>query len=339
MATSKPVAADAVLQAGPKIVVIGGGTGSFMLLSALRNYVNDLIAIVTMSDDGGSTGMLRDELGALPPGDVRQCLVALSNSPEYMRRLLNYRFGDGALKGHAFGNLFLTALEKISGSFSEGVKLAEQVLDVTGRVLPVTTENVRLVAVTKDGKRIERERVIREHYFKEGRPRMQLEPAAQANPEALQAIRQADLVIIGPGDLHPSLIPALLPRGMAEAIIRTKAKKIFIANLVNKPYSTAGMRVHDYVDEITRHIGKPVFDYVIYNTATPDPQLAKKYIQDGEEPVGYDLAAFAGQSYTAVGEPLLAGGVRKNKNDALSRSLIRHDGDRLARIIMRIYFS
>lgn len=316
---------------------MGGGTGTFMLLSALRRYAEHLTAIVTMSDDGGSTGVLRDELGVLPPGDVRQCLVALSDTPEDMRRLFTYRFEEGTFKGHSFGNLFLTAAEKVSGGFGPGVKLAEHVLNVNGRVLPVTTENVRLVATMANGSRIEHEGRIQLHDFKQERPSLQLEPQAASNPEAIAAIEQADVVTIGPGDLYSSIIPVLLPSGIAEALRRTKAQKVFVANLVNKPLSTAGMQVHDYVDEITRHLGSEVFDYVIYNTAKPSPKLAKKYIQDGEEPVSVDASRFAGRSYTAIGKPLLAGGVEPATGDSLmkgSRNLIRHDGERLARILV-----
>jgi uncharacterized cofD-like protein len=323
-----------------RVVVMGGGTGTFMLLSALRKYARNLTAIVTMSDDGGSSGVLRDELGVLPPGDIRQCLVALSDSPEDMRRLFTYRFEEGSLKGHSFGNLFLTAAEKASGGFDAGVKLAERVLNVKGQVLPVTTENVRLVATLADGSRVENEGRIQMHDFKRERPSLQLEPQATINPEAIAAIEHADVITVGPGDLYSSIIPVLLPNGMAEALRRTQAKKVFVANLVNKPLSTAGMQVHDYVNEITRHLGHQIFDYVIYNTAKPNPELAKRYLQDGEEPVTFSATKLTGQGYSAIGESLLAGGVALQAGDSLmkgSRSLIRHDGDLLARTLAQIY--
>ncbi|HUC20539.1 MAG TPA: uridine diphosphate-N-acetylglucosamine-binding protein YvcK [Candidatus Polarisedimenticolaceae bacterium] len=328
---------------GVKAVVIGGGTGSFMLLSALKPYIGNLTAIVTMSDDGGSTGILRDELGVLPPGDVRQCLVALSNTPEYMRELFTYRFEEGTFKGHSFGNLFLTALQKISGGFGEGVKLAEQILQVSGRVIPVTTSDIRLSALMPDGTRLSHERDIQQHDFAGERPLLSLEPQAKVNKEAVKAIMAADMVIVGPGDLYGSIIPVLLPDGMAKALERTKASKVFVANLVNKPDKTKGMKVHEFLEELSRHLnGKQLFDYVMYNTAMPSPALAKRYLRNGELPVEFDAAVLGRQSYKAIGEPLLAGAAEENTSDVLleyQRSLIRHDGNHLARALMRIYFS
>jgi uncharacterized cofD-like protein len=323
-------------------VVIGGGTGSFMVLSALRHYVGDLTAIVNMSDDGGSTGILRDELGVLPPGDVRQCLVALSTTPEYMRKLFNYRFEDGALTGHSFGNLFLSALGKISGSFADGVKLAEQILNVSGRVIPVTNDDVRLVA-TLGSERLEGQALIELHHFQaEDRPRLTLAPFARINEEAARAIVEADLVVVGPGGLYDSILPVLLPSGMAQALLATKATKVYVSNLVSKANGPAGMKVHDYVVEIERHLGaEDIFDYVLYNTTPPTDSQVAKYLDEGELPLEVDAAAFSGRSYVAIGENLLArGGVeRGSTGKSMPQSLIRHHGDRLARALMRIYFS
>jgi uncharacterized cofD-like protein len=329
----------APLRVGVKAVVIGGGTGSFMVLSALRHYVSNLSAIVNMSDDGGSTGVLRDELGALPPGDIRQCLVALSNTPEYMRELFNYRFQEGGLKGHSFGNLFLSALEKVAGNFADGVKMAEQILDVQGSVIPVISENVRLVA-TLGGQRIVGQAVIELHEFQPGdRPLLTLEPRPKLSQAAASAIAAADLIIIGPGGLYDSILPVLLPSGMGAALQESKATKVFISNLVNKPNNTAGMKVHDYVHEIERHLGvTDIFGYVIYNTAKPTKAQAANYLEEGELPVEFEETA---ERYRAIGEPLLAkGGIARSKVTAsMPHSLIRHDGDRLARTLMRIYFS
>jgi uncharacterized cofD-like protein len=325
-----------------KAVVIGGGTGSFMVLSALRHYVGSLTAIVNMSDDGGSTGILRDELGVLPPGDVRQCLVALSNTPEYMRVLFNYRFEDGALKGHSFGNLFLTALGKISGNFGDGVKLAEQILNVAGRVIPVTTDDVRLVA-TLGAQRLEGQALIELHHFDaDERPLLSLEPFARINQEAAEAISSADIVVVGPGGLYDSILPVLLPAGMGQALRTTTATKVYVSNLVSKSTTPAGMKVHDYVHELERHLGETdVFDYVLYNTAAPTPHQVAKYLDEGELPVEFDREAFSDHRYSAIGEKLLArGGVeRGSTGQSMPHSLIRHHGDRLARALMRIYFS
>ena len=325
---------------GLKVVTVGGGTGGFMLLSALRHYANNITAIVNMSDDGGSTGILRDELGILPPGDIRQCLVALSTTPEYMRELLNYRFEEGSLKGHAFGNLFLTALEQVGGSFAEGVKLAEQILQVRGRVLPVTTDNVRVIATFPHGEVVEGEHALQGHNFKGEQPTLTLSPSATLTNDAALAINEADLIVVGPGDLYSSLIPSLLPKGMARALRNSKATKIYVCNLVNKPLTTKGLQVHDYVETLEAYIGENAFDYVIYNTALPDPAITKHYLREGETPILHSDTGFAGKSYTPIGEPLLTNGEAQKKNDTLiNRNLIRHNGDRLARAIMKAYFS
>jgi uncharacterized cofD-like protein len=340
--SSPPFASRVPPRPGVKAVVIGGGTGSFMVLSALRHYVGSLTAIVSMSDDGGSTGILRDELGVLPPGDVRQCLVALSNTPQYMRELFNYRFEEGALKGHSFGNLFLTALGKISGSFGDGVKLAEQILDVAGRVIPVTTDDVRLVATFGD-KRLEGQALIELHHFHaRDRPRLTLSPSAQINAEAAEAIASADLVVVGPGGLYDSILPVLLPTGMGQALRTARATKVYVCNLVSKPSIPAGMKVHDYVHELERHLEETdVFDYVLYNTARPTPLQVAKYLDEGELPVEFDRAAFQDRRYSAIGERLLArdGVERGSTGKSMPHSLIRHDGEQLARALMRIYFS
>lgn len=194
------------------VVTIGGGTGSFVLLSGLKKYPINLSAIVSMADDGGSTGILRDELGVLPPGDARQCLVALSESSDILRRLLNYRFEEGSLKGHSFGNLFLCALEKVSGSFSNGVEEAMNILNVKGEVIPVTDENMRLFIELKNGKIIKGENEL--DYNREiaevGIRKICLKPKVRANKKAIEKIKKADFIIIGPGDYYGSVIPNLL---------------------------------------------------------------------------------------------------------------------------------
>lgn len=324
---------------GIRAVTIGGGTGSFMLLSSLRHYVGNLTAIVNMSDDGGSTGMLRDELGALPPGDIRQCLVALSNSPTYMRELFNYRFESGNIKGHAFGNLLLSALEKIGGDFASAVEIAEELLQVQGRVLPVTTDNVRVRAVFPNGETVQGEHNLQNFNFSGARPVLSLTPKAQVTSLVKAAIAQADLIVIGPGDLFSSLVPVLIPDGMAEALAGTKARVVYVANLVNKPLTTKGMQVHDYADVIEEYIGKNVLSNVIYNTAEPTKELIHKYMQEGEELVAHDPAELSAKDYVSTGVPLLANGAGRRQGDLLRRNLIRHDGERLARAIMKVYFS
>lgn len=328
---------------GPKIVVIGGGTGSFTLLSGLKNYVRDISAIVNMADDGGSTGQLRDELGVLPPGDVRQCLVALSDSPR-VRDLFNYRFEEGSLEGHAFGNLFLTALEKMTGSFAEAVDVADEVLNVHGSVLPVTLDNVRLILRQRNGDSVIGEYEIGNMTFDIGddRPTLELSPPALINPDAKQAIVDADLVVIAPGNLYGSIAPALLVDGMQQALVQTKAQVAYVCNLVTKPGQTSGFMVHDFADEIERFVGAPVLDFVLYNNEQPDKGLLEKYMRDKEFGVEFDKDQLAIRHYKSKGMSLISRDIPDaNKSDkiAASRTLIRHDSDIIARQIMKLYFS
>ncbi|MFZ1812768.1 MAG: gluconeogenesis factor YvcK family protein [Candidatus Saccharimonadales bacterium] len=327
---------------GPKVVVIGGGTGSFTLLTHLKHYVPDITALVCMADDGGSTGQLRDEYGVLPPGDIRQCLVALSENPR-VRDLFNYRFEDSALKGHAFGNLFLTALEKMTGSFAEAVELASEVLNITGHVEPITLTNVVLCAEGKDGRPIKGESTIGRSHTIADHPKIWLEPNAQANPAALAAIAQADVVVIAPGDLYDSLAQALVVQGVGEALMKTAATCVYVCNLVTKPGPTQQFKVHDFADEIERLAGYAFLDHVLYNTATPSRELMSKYMRDGEFMVEADLSELQHHHYAASGAPVLASHAwdGHDANDPLSseRSLIRHDSDATARQLMRIYFA
>ena len=218
-----------------KIVIIGGGTGNFVTLTGMKKYDVDLTAIVSMADDGGSTGILRDDLGVLPPGDVRQCLVALSNSSRLMRSLMNYRFENGNLGGHSFGNLLLSALEKVTGSFEHAVEEAGRILYIRGKVLPVTTNKVRLQMLLERGKKLEGEKqVYLSKEIDKGYKDISLVPSPQVNPLVIDSIRNCDLVVISPGGLHTSIIPNLLVEGVSEAICKTQAKKVFVVNLLNR---------------------------------------------------------------------------------------------------------
>jgi uncharacterized cofD-like protein len=326
---------------GPRIVVIGGGTGSFTLLSSLKHYTRQLTALVNMVDDGGSTGQLRDELGVLPPGDVRQCLVALSDSPK-VRDLFNYRFDEGSLKGHAFGNLFLTALEKLTGSFADAVETASEVLRVEGQVLPATLDNVRLKMIWPDRQiTLSGERIIDNGNFAHDprEAKLELVPSAKPNPEAIEALRQADIVVLAPGDLYTSLGPILSADGYEEALKSTEAKIVYVCNLVTKRGQTDGFTVIDHATEIERLVGGPILDLVLYNNAIPDQQLLERYAKDGEYGVEFDEQKLRGQHYKAKGDKFLANGVEHTKpGDPLAkhRTFIRHDGDKIARVLMDI---
>lgn len=326
-----------------KIAVIGGGTGSFALLSGLKKYTSQLAAIVSMADDGGSTGVLRDELGVLPPGDIRKCLVALSDSPK-VRDLFDYRFDKGSFKGHSFGNLLLTALERITGDFSEAVETASDILRVRGVVIPATLDNVRLkmewpksgASVTLHG-----ERVIDAEYFKKD-PRkatLSLVPAAAPNPTAIAAIEQADVVVIAPGDLYTSLGPLLVIDGIGEALRHSFATKIYVSNLVSKQGQTDKFTVSDHAKEIERLAGGPFLDYVLYNEQKPSRKVALNYKEEGGYPTRVDKKMLDTAHYQAVGGKFLGISAEADPSDTIAavRSLIRHDSDAVAKTILRIY--
>lgn len=328
---------------GVNVVVIGGGTGSFTLLGGLKKYTHHITALVNMVDDGGSTGVLRDELGVLPAGDVRQCLVALSSSPK-VRDLFNYRFDEGSMKGHAFGNLFMAALEKMTGSFADAVETAGEVLGIYGRVHPITLDNTTMSIRLEDGTVVNGQHAAESLVIPKGqRPWLELSPPASINPRARQAILDADLVVIAPGLLYGSLAPALLVRGVTRALAETSAKKVYVCNLVNKPGQTDDFTVIEYADEIERFSGVKL-DYVLYNNHRPSQKLIDRYARDGEMLVEWDEAALVKKHYHASGKRLIAETVWVNHNAAADplaaqRSLIRHDADRVARELMRIYFS
>jgi len=324
-----------------KIVTIGGGTGSFMLLSGLKKYPVDISAIVSMADDGGSTGVLRDELGVLPPGDVRQCLVALSDSSEMLRELMNYRFERGVLKGHNFGNLLLSALEKIKGDFVSGVHEASKILNVKGKVLPVTEKNTNLFIKLRNGKILSGQNEINHNYEIEkcGTKKIYLHPKAKANPLAVKKILEADMVIIGPGNHYCSIIPNLIVDGIPQAICKTRARVIYNCNLVNKKGHTEKFNLDDYVESVNRLIGENRIDFVTFNIKKPSEKLIQKYESKKELLIRFKREKKKDRKYKVICSDFLSReSVSYSKADAISsvRSFIRHDSDKLAKIIADI---
>jgi uncharacterized cofD-like protein len=314
-----------------KVVVIGGGTGNFTVLDGLKQYDIDISAIVSMADDGGSTGILRDELGVLPPGDVRQCLVALSDSSRLMRSLMNYRFENGGLGGHSFGNLLLSALEKVTGSFEKAVEEVGKILFIKGKVIPVTTHQVRLKMILQTCQLLEGEREIyMSQEIDKGYSSIYLEPYPKANPHALDEIKSADLIIMGPGGLHTSLIPNLLVEGISDALRESDAKKVFVTNLMNRKGQTTGFKVSHYMDELAKFIGEDVFDYIIVNNQMPPKSLIELYANEG------DLVENDLKDDRVRLVPLLGELKQSFKKDLMRRSLIRHDSKKLAQEIMKI---
>ncbi|HUQ84740.1 MAG TPA: gluconeogenesis factor YvcK family protein [Candidatus Limnocylindrales bacterium] len=321
----------------PKVVVIGGGTGSFVALSGLKKYPIDLTAIVTMMDSGGSSGRLRDELGVLPPGDIRQCLVALATSSKLLRDLFMYRFEEGDLKGHNFGNIFLSSLEKTTGSMEKAITEVSKILRIHGHVVPVTFKKADLCVELIDGKIITGETHIDEVETKMNRARIKkafLTPSVTANPNALKSIIEADFILIGPGDLYTSIIPNLLVKGIANALKKSKAHKIYVMNLMTKYGQTTHYTAIDHISDLEKYIGKKTINSILLNTKRPTKETLSWYEDFDEQPVIDNLKD---SIYSVIKKDLLKNIVlKKSPTDSLKRSIIRHDSIKLAKAVMEI---
>lgn len=328
-----------------KVVVIGGGTGTFAVLQALRDGPCEITAIVSTADDGGSTGILRDELGVLPPGDLRQALVALSADSEILRDLFNYRFGEGSLKGHNFGNLLLSALEKVTGRFDHAVLEAGKILAIRGRVIPVTTDQMRLIADTADKQKINGEHAIEEHIWhgESDVVNVRLAERCKLHPLAKEALLAADLIVIAPGSIFTSLIPNLLVDGMKETLKATRAKLAYVINLMTEKGQTGSYSVQDFVDLMEKYLGKGMIDYAVYNKARPSSELLDLYKKEMERsPVSIDRKRRRGLSYQLVGAnllrtkpPVLPANVDRL---AATRTLIRHDARKLSNVLTALVY-
>lgn len=312
------------LRRGPKIVVLGGGTGMPVLLRGLKSYTAQLTAIVASADDGGSTGRLRAGFNIQPPGDVRNCLVALSEAEPLLEKLFQYRFEEGGdLTGHAFGNLFLTAMERTTGDFQAAITASSRVLAVQGRVLMATAEPVVLWAKTEDGEWIKGESEITRH----GRTieDVRLEPAVpQVDPAVVEAIRTAEAVVIAPGSLWTSILPVLLAPGVADAIAKSRAAKIYVQNLMTQPGETTGMGLRQHLEAIERHAPGTVH-WVVLHQGEIEPGLLARYASVGAMPVDTDTAGLAESGKLIRRRDVLAPG-----------ALARHDSGKLARAVLEI---
>jgi uncharacterized cofD-like protein len=317
------------LHRGPKIVVLGGGTGLSTLLRGLKRYSANITAIVTVADDGGSSGRLRREIGVLPPGDVRNCLAALADEEKLLTELFQYRFqaGDG-LTGHSFGNLFLTVMSEITGDLEQAIAASSKVLAIRGEVLPATLSDMRLWADLADGRRIEGESNITEARGKI--VRLGCTPTNPiALPKALDAIAEADLIIIGPGSLYTSVIPNLLVPDIAKAIARSKVPRLYICNIMTQPGETDGYTVSDHIRSIDAVSPYKLFDVVLVQKNSPSPLSLSHYAQEGSHPVYFDR-----ETVLRLGRRALVANVMDEDE---ARHLVRHDSDRLARILLRWY--
>ena len=312
------------LNRGPRIVAVGGGTGLSMLLSGAKNITNNLTAIVSVGDDGGSSGRLREEMGILPPGDIRHCITALADDEDLVNKLFKYRFTNGeGLEGHSFGNLFLTALYDITGDMVSAVRASSRVLSIRGRVLPATLDDMKLVAEMEDGRIIHGESTIPEAHGKINR--LFTEPAnCKALPDVIQAIRDAELIILGPGSLYTSVIPNLLVKEISEEIIKSKAKKIYVCNIMTQPGETDNYTVSDHLKALIQHASSnKIVDAVLVNDYLPD-NLAGKYQEAGSYPVKLDVP-----EVKKLGIKIFAKKLIQDSREGL----VRHSSTRVARAV------
>lgn len=309
----------------PKIVVIGGGTGLGTILRGLKVLTSRLTAIVAVGDDGGSSGRLRREFGILPPGDIRNCLVAMADLEPLMERLMQYRFtGDSPLAGHNFGNLFLAAMTDITWDFEAAIKESSKVLAVRGQVLPATLENIILKAELIDGSMIYGETKISRS--KLPIRRLYIEPEeSRPVPEALIAIKEADVIIIGPGSLYTSIIPNLLVKEIATAIKSSAALKIYICNAMTQPGETDNYTASDHIKAIVTHSGEGLMDIALVNTDPVPSEILERYHEEGAQPVNADFDKIKNYGVTPLGAKVIS----KSK-------VIRHDGFKLAKMIHRL---
>jgi uncharacterized cofD-like protein len=318
------------------IVTVGGGTGSYTVLSGLKNLDGiNITAIVSMADDGGSNKIMRDELGVLPPSDTRLCLVALSEHSDIVRKLMLYRFSEGSLAGNTFGNILLAALEKVTGDFSKGVEVASEILKVKGTVVPVTRAKAELSARLPDGSVISGEHAIDEADLqKSGDIEIFYKDEVPLNELAARAIEEADFIIVGPGDLYTSLVPNMIASGFGKAVSSAKAKIVLPLNLTNKQGHNMGWRASDYVKIIEKYLGRKV-DFILMNDETPSREQIEQYRAEerGDVLIRDDL----GPDPRAIRTSLLSHVMYENsKGDTMKRSFIRHDSEKLAQAIKKI---
>lgn len=316
------------LSRGPRVVAIGGGTGLSQLLQGIKAYTNNVTAVVTVTDTGGSSGRLRDELDILPPGDIRNCLVALADAEPLIRQLFQYRFEEGnGLKGHSFGNLFITALSMVTGDFERAIRESSKVLAIRGRVLPSTLDKVTLVATFQDGTKVEDETQITS--VRKPIKHLGLKPVdCKATEEVLEAIDNAELIVLGPGSLYTSILPNLLIEDIFERVMDSEAYKIFVINAMTQPGETDGYTALEHLDALIRHTDPRMIDACLVTTQPIPKDVISRYSVQGAEPVYVDLAKIRERGYEIIDGEIL-------KID----TQVRHDPVKVARAIMDQYLT
>lgn len=316
----------------PKVVVVGGGTGLSILLKGLKKFTPNITAIVTVADDGGGSGVLREDLGMLPPGDIRACMLALANTEPTMEKLFKYRFEDGMLKGQSFGNIFIAAMNGIYGNFETAIKESSNVLAITGKVYPMTLDNVKIKAELHNGKMVEGESHISVESTKEKSKikKVSIDPEiTHPLPEALISIEEADLIVLGPGSLYTSVIPNLLVKDIVEAIFASSAPKAYIVNVMTEPGETDDYKVLDHVEAILDHSRDDILNYVIANTESVPVESLDKYINDGSVPVkieNEDEKILADKGITLIANSLID----------VEKDYIRHDNIKLSELLVHL---
>ena len=312
---------------GPKVVVIGGGTGLSTMLRGLKLYTRNITAIVTVGDDGGGSGKLRADLGMLPPGDIRNCILALADTEPIMEDLLQYRFNEGSLKGQSFGNLFLAAMAGISENFEDAVQKMSSVLAVTGKVLPVTLDDMKLIAELENGNIVEGESIIPDEVVNQKTKikKLKINPE-KARPliDALFAIKDADAIIMGPGSLYTSIIPNLLVEDIVDAIEKSDAIKIYISNVMTQPGETDDFSVSDHIKTLIKYSGKNNIDYVIANNGTIPEEIKERYLNKGSKLVELDYDNIKDLNVEVIETDLIK----------IAKGYVKHDSDHLAQILM-----
>lgn len=320
-----------------KVVSMGGGTGTFPVVSALKLLGADISAIISVSDSGGSTGRIRDEFGFQPVGDLRQSLAALANKDgqEWIQKILLYRFSKGSgLKGHNLGNLILTALQDMTGNTTESLEIAEKVFQLDGSVIPVTSTDVNLKIHYSDGTTAIGEHILDEKPEKPKEiERVTLVPECDLNPVAKESLLNADVVVIGPGDHYASILATLVVNGIKEAFGKSKAKILYISNLMTRRTQTHGMSITDHLNEIEAAIGKSA-DYILINNSEIPESILKKYAAEDEYPVVDDLN---GDGRIIRSELLMSRGVTQKTNDSVPRSFLRHDANKLKQAFEKVF--